>query len=119
MSDLVAMIIILYYRVAKMVSFLVAGPRSISFYISIFSRLLSESDQEKKLFISVWTHSFVARNEMIGCMTFLISDLVGPNKVSSLIMVVTHRCASVVDDHLPYHYMVVNTINRSILSRSW
>lgn len=52
----------------------------------MFCRLLSESDQEKKLFISVWTHNFTSRNEMIGCMTFLISDLIGPYKVSAILV---------------------------------
>ncbi|KAL5483794.1 hypothetical protein EMCRGX_G020209 [Ephydatia muelleri] len=49
-------------------------------YNERFSFILLPEDYAKRLHISVWVHYNTARNELIGCMSFLVADLLGPNK---------------------------------------
>jgi hypothetical protein len=44
-----------------------------------FSWILTPEDQEKKLYVSLWTKE-KTKHVMIGCMTFEMADILGPDK---------------------------------------
>ena len=42
---------------------------------NIYFSLLESGDETKQLFVSVWVHDRALRNELIGCMSFKVEDI--------------------------------------------
>lgn len=44
--------------------------------------ILEDGDETKQLYVSVWMHDRASRNELIGCMSFKVEDILQSDVVS-------------------------------------
>lgn len=57
---------------------------SLAHIVNASFSLLESGDEMKRLYVSVWVHDRASRNELIGCMSFMVEDILKSDVVSDV-----------------------------------